>query len=431
MKKYCCATFIFLISLVFIIYSVNFYFLSRLSHDNNKLKSKLYINENFEYNDVEDEKINHENVKLKPIYRNRNPKYPSLRDKLINNYKPCNRSLNYSQIWETVDSWSKETANEIYPAYSSRMCQVLSALREVKILSAQNYRKGTQLKLNITVEGGKTIVFKPAWYTRNQVIEGEVYAGKDRHNSEILAFYLGAVLNFRSTGLVVGRSINIRDVFQLADKELRETIISKGNGTKFCVYGKCFYCKPSESVCGNKTHYMEGAFLYEISGPLQKHKSPWQRTYKDGAKAVWEIESDNNNYCDNVKQKLSLVRLLDLIDASIFDFLIQNGDRHHYETRKNRMILLDNGKGFANFRTDFTDILAPLYQCCLIRKTTYTRLLVFTGGALTEILKELTKNDLLHPILNEKHYYALERRLLKIFSMIEFCRSKNENSIFQ
>lgn len=124
--------------------------------------------------------------------------------------------------------WSRETANEIYPAYSSRMCQVLSALQEVKILSAQNFRKGTQLKLNFTVEGGKTIVFKPAWYTRNQVIEGEVYAGKDRHNSEILAFFLGAVLNFRSTGLVVGRSINIRDVLEIADKDLRETIISKG-----------------------------------------------------------------------------------------------------------------------------------------------------------------------------------------------------------
>jgi len=107
MRKYCCATFIFLISLVFIIYSINFYFLSRLSRqDSNKFKSKLNSHEIFEYNDVEDEQINHENVKLKPIYRIRNPKYTSLKHKLINNYKPCSRSLNYSQIWETVDSVS-------------------------------------------------------------------------------------------------------------------------------------------------------------------------------------------------------------------------------------------------------------------------------------------------------------------------------------
>jgi glycosaminoglycan xylosylkinase len=117
-------------------------------------------------------------------------------------------------------------------------------------------------------------------------------------------------------------------------------------------------------VCGNKTHFIEGVLLYEIPGTINKHKSPWQRTYKEGQKAIWEIESDDN-YCDNVKQKFSPTRLLDLIDASVFDFLIQNGDRHHYETRKNRIILLDNGKGFGNPHIDFSDILAPLYQCCL------------------------------------------------------------------
>lgn len=59
------------------------------------------------------------------------------------------------------------------------------------------------------------------------------------------------------------------------------------------------------------------------------------------------------------------MRLLDLVDSSIFDFLIQNGDRHHYETRNDRLVLLDNGKGFGNPFQDFIDILAPLYQCCM------------------------------------------------------------------
>lgn len=65
-----------------------------------------------------------------------------------------------------------------------------------------------------------------------------------------------------------------------------------------------------------------------------------------------------------MKTKLSVLRILDLIDAAIFDFLIQNGDRHHYETRKNRVVLIDNGKGFGNPNVDFIDILSPLYQCC-------------------------------------------------------------------
>lgn len=65
-----------------------------------------------------------------------------------------------------------------------------------------------------------------------------------------------------------------------------------------------------------------------------------------------------------IKDKLSAVRLLDLIDAAVFDFLIQNGDRHHYETRNDRLVLVDNGKGLGNPYIDFIDILAPLYQCC-------------------------------------------------------------------
>lgn len=107
------------------------------------------------------------------------------------------------------------------------MCQALKAIREVPIIFAQNARRGTQLKLSLTVEGNKTIYYKPAWYSRSEVVEGEVYAGKDRHNSEILAFYLGAVLNLRWTSIAVGRWINIREIFDVADKDLRETIISK------------------------------------------------------------------------------------------------------------------------------------------------------------------------------------------------------------
>lgn len=66
-----------------------------------------------------------------------------------------------------------------------------------------------------------------------------------------------------------------------------------------------------------------------------------------------------------MKPKIAETRLLDLIDVAIFDFLIQNGDRHHYETRNDRIVLIDNGKGFGNPSIDFLDILSPLYQCCL------------------------------------------------------------------
>lgn len=71
------------------------------------------------------------------------------------------------------------------------------------------------------------------------------------------------------------------------------------------------------------------------------------------------------NFCRKIIETHSTRRLLNLIDVSIFDFLIQNGDRHGYEVYKDKIVLLDNGKGLGNPMVDELDILAPLYQCCM------------------------------------------------------------------
>lgn len=65
----------------------------------------------------------------------------------------------------------------------------------------------------------------------------------------------------------------------------------------------------------------------------------------------WEMD---NNYCEYVKNSEFYMKtqnkhlLLDLMEMSVFDFLIDNGDRHHYEFFKKmptpRSLLLDNGK---------------------------------------------------------------------------------------
>lgn len=107
------------------------------------------------------------------------------------------------------------------------MCKVLKALQQVPLQAAANSHKGTQLKLNVLVEGNQTVYFKPAWYVRSRIIDGPVYSGKDRHNSEIAAFYLGALLNLRWTPIVVGRAINLKEVWKIGDKELQETMILK------------------------------------------------------------------------------------------------------------------------------------------------------------------------------------------------------------
>lgn len=56
-----------------------------------------------------------------------------------------------------------------------------------------------------------------------------------------------------------------------------------------------------------------------------------------------------------------------------------------------------------------------------LRKTTWERLLVFSGGTLSELLEQLSKRDLLYPLLTVEHYKAIDRRMLIIYSAMEIC----------
>ena len=86
---------------------------------------------------------------------------------------------------------------------------------------------------------------------------------------------------------------------------------------------------------------------------LKNFRNPWQRTYKSNKKAPWETDDtfcsklQNHSHIFSVKKRGN-TRLLDLVDSCIFDFIISNGDRHHYEvidgTRNPFVLLLDNGK---------------------------------------------------------------------------------------
>lgn len=58
---------------------------------------------------------------------------------------------------------------------------------------------------------------------------------------------------------------------------------------------------------------------------------------------------------------------------------------------------------------------------CRLRKTTWQRLLYFSGGTLTELLDQLTKRDALYPLLTPEQYKGIERRMLMLFAAAEMC----------
>lgn len=108
------------------------------------------------------------------------------------------------------------------------------------------------------------------------------------------------------------------------------------------------------SVCGGGGDLIEATLILWLpsSVKLKSIRSPWQRTYKKNVRAQWEID---DKFCLNLQKQNRIFRidpakrrLLDLIDAAVFDFLISNGDRHHYEIidgyPEASVLLLDNGK---------------------------------------------------------------------------------------
>ncbi|XP_069793804.1 glycosaminoglycan xylosylkinase isoform X1 [Narcine bancroftii] len=326
--------------------------------------------------------------------------------------------------WEIAAQWV--VPREVYPEETPELGAILHAMATKKIIKADVGYKGTQLKALLVLDGGQKVVFKPKRYSRSYVVEGEPYAGYDRHNAEISAFHLDRILGFRRAPVVVGRYVNLNtEIKPVASEQLLSTFLIIGNNS--CFYGKCYYCRESEPACADG-HVMEGSVTLWLPDiwPLQKHRHPWGRTYREGKLARWEYDE---SYCDAVKKTPpydSGPRLLDIIDTAIFDYLIGNADRHHYESFQDdggasMLILLDNAKSFGTPTLDERSILASVYQCCIIRVSTWNRLNYLKNGVLSTAMRTAMSHDPISPILTDAHLEAMDRRLMSVIATIKQC----------
>ncbi|KAG9350958.1 hypothetical protein JZ751_024847 [Albula glossodonta] len=336
--------------------------------------------------------------------------------------------------WEVAAQWVGP--REVYPDDTPEMAAVLTALATARVERADVGYKGTQLKALLVLDGGQKVVFKPKRYSRDYVVEGEPYAGYDRHNAEVAAFHLDRILGFRRAPLVVGRFVNLRtEIKPVATDQLLSTFLMQApflkpphqknpplltpvtravtvwifsyHGNNTCFYGKCYYCRESEPACA-EGEVMEGSVTLWLPDvwPLQKHRHPWGRTYREGKLARWEYDE---SYCEAVKKMPPYdagPRLLDVIDTAIFDYLIGNADRHHYESFQDdggasMLILLDNAKR--------------------VRVSTWNRLNLLRGGALSAAMRQATAHDPAAPVLAEPHLAALDRRLIGILATVRQC----------
>ncbi|NXU13761.1 FA20A Pseudokinase, partial [Pardalotus punctatus] len=190
-------------------------------------------------------------------------------------------------------------------------------------------------------------------------------------------------------------------------------------------------CKTEYAVCGNP-HLLEGslsAFLPSLNlAPRLSIPNPWIRSYSFDGKEEWEV---NPLYCNTVREIYPYStsnRLLNIVDMAIFDFLTGNMDRHHYEMftkfgDDGFLLHLDNARGFGRHSHDEISILAPLSQCCIIKRTTFLRLQLLAEPEyrLSDVMRESLLQDPLAPVLTEPHLLALDRRLQLILDAVGKC----------
>ncbi|KAJ8251200.1 hypothetical protein GJAV_G00218420 [Gymnothorax javanicus] len=327
---------------------------------------------------------------------------------------------------------------ELYARQDPVTDDLLRDLLGQRITSVAMKSGGTQLKLILTFQNYGQALFKPMKQTREQETPPDFFYFSDfeRHNAEIAAFHLDRILDFRRVPPVAGRLVNmtreIRDVTR--DQKLWKTFfISPANNV--CFYGECsYYCSTEHALCG-KPDQIEGslaAFLPDLDLVKRKTwRNPWRRSYHKRKKAEWEVDP---NYCDEVKKTPpynSGTRLLDVMDMTIFDFLMGNMDRHHYETfekfgNSSFIIHLDNGRGFGKYSHDEVSILSPVSQCCRVKKSTHQRLQLLSKEEykLSAVMAESLQRDRLAPVLFSPHLGALDRRLRLVLQVLDDCIHK-------
>nr|XP_046228929.1 extracellular serine/threonine protein kinase FAM20C-like [Scatophagus argus]XP_046228938.1 extracellular serine/threonine protein kinase FAM20C-like [Scatophagus argus]XP_046228946.1 extracellular serine/threonine protein kinase FAM20C-like [Scatophagus argus] len=330
---------------------------------------------------------------------------------------------------------------QLYPHRDPNMEPLSQQLATHNIVSAVQKSGGTQLKLVMSFPNYGQAMFKPMKQERDEETNYNLYYFSDfeRHNAEIAAFHLDRILGYRRIPPVVGRLVDvvkeIKDI--TTDRKLARTFFTSPVGN-MCFYGQCsYYCSTEHAVCGRPTHLEASmaVMLPDLSLAARRTwRSPWRRSYSRSKRAKWESDP---HYCSMVKKTPPYnkgTRLLDFIDMVILDFLMSNMDRHHYETfekfgNHTFLLHLDNGRAFGRHSKDEPSILAPLEQCCRIRRSTWLRLRLLTlpQYRLSDVMSASLSLDPLHsvaPLLSEPHLAALDRRLKTVLETVSRCQKR-------
>ncbi|ELU12693.1 hypothetical protein CAPTEDRAFT_129802 [Capitella teleta] len=336
------------------------------------------------------------------------------------------RALRFHQIW----SWADDVINrsELFQE-SPEVEEVIKALAEARIVHVETlnlgeFESGTSEKWLVTLEGGQKAIMKILWWKGKMKPDAMCNYGYEMPSSEIAAFHLHRILGFRNTPYVSGRTVDLRrEIYPVASPSVSKQILLRSGET--CVIGKCYYCKSSTTLCPHQGK-VEVSMAYWINRKLTLHtQPPWSK-----------VGFNNKTYCKNIRKTVEPYQkeqaYFDLFDFAVLDTLMFHYDSKHYEITDDSLangmtVRLDHGRALCASDRDEIDVfLAPIFQCCTIRQSTFQKLHRFTSaGSLGRALKDSLQRDPLAPILSKEWFAVFDRRLKVVNEMLDKCAKAN------
>ena len=315
---------------------------------------------------------------------------------------------------------------------------LITKLKTSKILDVQFLLNRPTIKWLLTLDGGQKIVFKPDLNVSDTRL---CKAGCEHPAYEVIGFAINRMLGLNNMPFTTMREIDwFRDIQPVARKNFTNEFIvynSSESDRKVCVKWTCRRKRPS-LYCFLKGRVL-GSVMYWVTGDILEllHFSTFKRSYsrqhlmyfssRNSLRREQEFTTGDSRFCEKFRRKPPYnndYNFLYILDMAVQDFLTQSKNSKHnvmYLDNSNTDYInldIDKGKGFCSYDDDL--LLAPIYQCCKIRKTVYETL-VNLKDRFVEQFREITHLENFDSLIQLQQLEAIQSRVQVILVYVEKC----------
>ncbi|KAK3580852.1 hypothetical protein CHS0354_032912 [Potamilus streckersoni] len=355
----------------------------------------------------------------------------------VETMKPEYSYKNISTLWNAMDRLINNQS--LYPD-GEFVDEAIAALRKSRIIRADIWgaRVSTSsYKWQLTLEGGQKVLFKPAIVNiTNKERTSDCVSGCEHPQYEITGFTLNRLFKLKNMPYATGRRLSWANEIEpvATDALLNATIVLEDGDV--CVKWACYQMRP-KTYCFKKG-VIEGAIIYWLDNRLVRERYQSKGTahheFHVRGRRLDEFQTlmpGEKDFCQEFRQIRTYRKdntFGHVLDMAVVDYIMLNYDtKHTYIANNcskaaiNLNIIVDYGLSFCP--VDDVILLAPIYQCCNIRRKIYDALLKHQFN-FTKVFLTATSDDPLFPLLLEQDVIDMHNRLRTILALVNICMKK-------